>query len=181
MRILPSKAGWVVLTAAAICAVASNADAGGRGGFGPIWFPRGHLGPPPGHLGRPGGPGPGNGSEANNQGDGRWGHPGSGDNNGGRFPCGGGAGWGRGGGCWGGGYAGVGGGFGFVAAAPVDNGVIYNNTVIYEAVAYAPPADPSTSCWVQKLAYDYDGNFVGTHRIDACKIGPKVIDMSTAK
>lgn len=179
MRLLPSKACCVVLAAVTISLAASSAYAGGRGG--PIWIPHGRIALP-GHPHS----GPDNRSNVSNQGSGRWDQPQNGWNNRGRYPCGGGwgvggggAGWGHGGGCQGGGY--FGGVYGTGSVAPEDVGGGYTAAPIYEAAAYTPPPDPSTSCWVQRLIYDYNGNFVGTHRIDACKIGPKVIDMSTAK
>jgi hypothetical protein len=145
--------------------------------------------------------GPNDRFDASNQGAGGWGrsqygwnNSQHGWNNGGRYGCGGGA-WGAvgGGAGWGGGGLGWGGGgcqsngfsgggyYGATTVAPVDGGGGYYGAVDYDVAAYTPPPDPSTSCWVQKLIYDYNGNFVGTHRFDACKIGPKVIDMSAVR
>ncbi len=185
MSILPSKACCVVLTAVVACASVSNAYAGGRGGFGgAMWIPRGPMARPSGPL--PSNPVPGMSGQFNvtvqwgkpgngRPGDGHWGRPGNG---GGHFPCGG---WGR-GGCWGN-YAAVGGAMGLIYPPPAENNVPYYAPVYYDAVAYAPapPPDPTTSCWVQKLSYGDDGSFLGSHRINACKVGPKVIDLSAVR
>jgi hypothetical protein len=177
MRLLPLKASWVFAAAAAVFAIAPNAYAGGHGGFGAVWIPHGPMRP----MSHPNS-GPNGRFDANSQSNGRWDHPQNGGNDNGRFPCGGGGGRGHGGGCWNNGYAGVGGAYGLVTAAPAENGgTYYYDTVVYEAAAYVPPPDPTSACWVQKLTYDYDGSFVGTRRINACKIGPKVIDMSAVR